>query len=72
MDCDDVDEKETRNINNSGKTSLKINVDEGLVLKSGDSVKLKINSDGIKANGSEVQVRIDDENGVEIKSKNDN
>ena len=72
LDCDDVDEKETININNSGKTSLKINVDEGIVLKSGDSVKLKINSDGIEANGSGVQVRIDDKNGVEIKSKNDN
>ena len=51
---------------------MKINVDQGLVIKSGDSVKLKINSDGIKANGTEVQVRIDDENGVEIKSKNNN
>jgi hypothetical protein len=37
-----------------------------------DSVKLKIDSDGIKANGSDIQVKIDDKNGVEIKSKNDN
>lgn len=73
LDCpiNDIENKDDY-IEDKNSTSLKIDSEEGIVIKSGDSVKLKINSDGIKANGSEVQVKIDDESGVEIKSKNDN
>ncbi|SHG42123.1 PspC domain-containing protein [Winogradskyella jejuensis] len=68
LDCDeDGVEVDTEDDN---KTTLKINSEEGILVKSGDSIKLKIDSDGIKANGSDVQVRIDDETGVEIKTKN--
>ncbi|ARV10550.1 hypothetical protein BTO05_13240 [Winogradskyella sp. PC-19] len=74
LDCEynEVNESKSTNFSNNDKTSLKINSEEGIVIKTGDSVKLKIDSDGIKANGSDIQVKIDDKNGVEIKSKNDN
>ncbi|TCK66679.1 phage shock protein C (PspC) family protein [Winogradskyella wandonensis] len=68
LDCDeDTAEIETEEDN---KTTLKINSEEGILIKSGDSIKLKIDSEGINANGSEVQVKIDEETGVEIKTKN--
>ncbi|WP_299118161.1 PspC domain-containing protein [uncultured Winogradskyella sp.] len=68
--CESCTEEETEYETRNQRSSLKINSEEGIVIKSGDSVKLKIDSDGIKANGSDVQVRIDDETGVEIKTKN--
>ena len=67
--CESCTEEETQ-YETRQRTSVKINSDEGIVIKSGDSMKLKIDSDSIKANGSDVQVRIDDETGVEIKTKN--
>jgi phage shock protein PspC (stress-responsive transcriptional regulator) len=63
INCDEC-EKE-----NDDSTSLNINSDEGVVLKWGDS-EWKMGSDTIKVNASDVQVRIDEEKGIEIKSNN--
>lgn len=70
VECLDCPIKIEEDDSDNDSTTLKINSEEGIVIKSGDSIKLKINSDGIKANGSEVKVKIDDESGVEIKTDN--
>ncbi|MBT8244202.1 MAG: PspC domain-containing protein [Winogradskyella sp.] len=71
LDCP-VEIEKNEDDNETDSTYLKINSQEGVIIKSGDSVKLKIAADGIRANGSEVQVKIDDESGVEIKTNDNN
>ncbi|RNC84832.1 MAG: PspC domain-containing protein [Winogradskyella sp.] len=69
LDCP-IDENDNDDNDDDFTTSVKINSDEGIVIKSGDSVKLKLDSEGLKTNTSDVQVQIDDETGVSIKSNN--
>ena len=49
--------------------SVKFNKNEGLTIKSEDSLKLKTNTKDLSTEGSKVNVKINDENGVEITSE---
>ncbi len=61
------------NTDNDETTSLEKNPEKGIIIESGDSIKLKLDSEGIKGNTPNIEVKIDNESGVEIKSKtNDN
>ena len=71
-ECDMDDNSSKLNIDlNSKSSSIEFNENDGLTIKSGDSVKVKINDDGIDAKGSDVKVKINDKDGVEILTKKD-
>ena len=70
LDCPIEDEDEDDLISND--TSVKIDTEEGVIIKSGDTITLNINSESLKPSKSDIQVNIDEENGIEIKSNNDN
>jgi len=66
--CDDNDN--TLDININGESSkIEFSEEDGIVVKSGDSVKLEINDKGIKANGKDINVNINEKDGVNIEVK---
>ena len=64
LDC--VKEETTDYKNSSSQTNAS---DDGITIKSGDSINLKLNTKSLTTNGSEIEVKINEESGVEIKTK---
>ena len=70
-ECESDDDEVKVSIDINGeKSSVKFNTEEGLTLKSGDSLKINLNENGINADGTNVKVKINDKDGVNISTKN--
>ena len=69
--CDDSTLKVNIDLNGE-KSSFKVNTEDGLSIKAGDSVSININEKGIHAKASDVKLKINDKDGVEITSGNNN
>jgi phage shock protein PspC (stress-responsive transcriptional regulator) len=68
LDCDDESTKVNININ-KGQKGLKI-TNESMTIK-GDSLEININGEGIKAQDEDVNVKITDEDGIQITTDNE-
>ena len=73
LDCPVNSEEDNEELEVENETtSVNISTEEGIVIKSGDSINVKVNGQEISNKSSEIQVNINEENGIEIKSKDDN
>jgi phage shock protein PspC (stress-responsive transcriptional regulator) len=68
LECLDCADKNSEPVSGSsnGNTSFQFSEKEGITIKSDDSVKLRINEDGINVNGNKINVKINDKDGVKI------